>query len=102
MHKRTKIVATLGPDSGQPETISRLIDAGADTFRINFSHGSQQDHKLRIDNVRSVAASKNAYIAILGDLQGPKIRLGELPGGSVHIATGEEVVLSTRETPPAG
>ena len=102
MHRRTKIVATLGPDSGQPQVISQLIDAGADTFRINFSHGHQQDHLLRIEAIRSVAASKNAYVAILGDLQGPKIRLGELPGGSVQIDNGEEVVLSTQENPPAG
>ena len=74
-----KVVATLGPASDSPETIGRLIDAGVDVFRLNFSHGTFAEHERRLHSVRRAAAERERPIAVLGDLQGPKIRLGHVP-----------------------
>ena len=78
MDRKAKIVATLGPSSSSPEIIRRLISAGMDVARLNFSHGSHQDHTLLIENLRSISQELKKPIAILQDLQGPKIRVGEL------------------------
>lgn len=74
--KRTKIVATLGPASSSPEVIRKLIQAGADVFRLNFSHGSPEDHRERVAHIRQAAEELGQTVAILQDLQGPKIRVG--------------------------
>ena len=73
--RRTKIVATLGPSTSTPERIEALIRAGLDVARLNFSHGSADDHRERARLVREIAARQGRYVAIMGDLQGPKIRI---------------------------
>jgi pyruvate kinase len=78
MDRKAKIVATLGPSSNSPDIIRRLILAGMDVARLNFSHGSHQDHRLLIENLRSISLELKKPVAILQDLQGPKIRVGEL------------------------
>lgn len=92
-YKRTKIVGTLGPASSSPEMIRELIEAGLDVARINFSHGTHEGHARTIGNVRRVAAELGRAVAILGDLQGPRIRVGLLDAPR-ELADGEEIVLS--------
>ena len=76
--RRTKIVATLGPASSTAEVIGELLDSGVNVFRLNFSHGSHERHIANVAIVREQAAQRNRHIGILGDLQGPKIRIGDL------------------------
>ena len=71
--KRTKIVATLGPASTDKEMITKIIEAGANVLRLNFSHGSHEDHLERINTIRSISDEKDYHVALLQDLQGPKI-----------------------------
>ncbi|MGB6041731.1 MAG: pyruvate kinase [Pirellulales bacterium] len=82
-HARTKILATIGPASSDRETLQRLVMAGADLFRLNMAHGTRQQHDAALRNVRAIEQDVNRPLGILVDLAGPKIRLGELPGGSV-------------------
>lgn len=100
---RTKIVATIGPASESPETLSRLIEAGVSVFRLNFSHGTLQDHERRLRLIREAGARSGQSVAVLGDLCGPKIRLGLVPEGTV-LEAGDEVVLTggeaERHAPP--
>ncbi|QQS54816.1 MAG: pyruvate kinase [Candidatus Competibacteraceae bacterium] len=93
--KFTKIVATLGPNSRDPETVEQLLREGADVIRLNFSHGSLEDHELAVRQVREAARKLNRHVAIFQDLQGPKIRLGQLDGDSLEVGAGETLVLST-------
>jgi len=90
---RAKIVCTLGPARCSDATIGGLISAGMNVARINFSHGSHEEHSVVIARVRSQAAAHGCPIAILGDLQGPRIRIGELPGPR-KLETGSDVVLT--------
>lgn len=87
-NRRAKIVATLGPSSSDPEMIEKLFRAGVDVFRLNFSHGSHEDHRLRYEAIRRLEEQARHPIAVLQDLQGPKIRLGTLPGGKVALEAG--------------
>ena len=73
--KRTKIVATLGPASSNKETITKLIEVGANVLRLNFSHGSHEDHKKNIQSIRAISKEKDYHVGILQDLQGPKYAL---------------------------
>ena len=84
----TKIVATLGPATSDPTTIKRLFEAGADVFRLNFSHGTHDDHRRRYDAVRAVEQELGSPIGILLDLQGPKLRVGGFVDGRAELATG--------------
>jgi pyruvate kinase len=93
MSRATKIVATLGPASSTPEVVSSMIVAGADMFRLNFSHGKAQDHIDRALMVREVARQLGKEVAIMADLQGPKIRVGKFEGGKVFIEPGQRFVL---------
>ncbi|HEX5724924.1 MAG TPA: pyruvate kinase [Longimicrobiaceae bacterium] len=93
MVRRTKIVCTLGPASWSPERVAALIDAGMDVARINFSHGELEQHALTIRTVREQAAKLRRPVAILGDLQGPKIRVGTLPE-VVELKPGDTVVFA--------
>lgn len=95
--KCTKIVATLGPGSNTPDTIERLLQAGADVIRLNFSHGSHADHAWSVQWVRDAARKLNRHVAIFQDLQGPKIRLGALEGDFLEVVAGETLVLTTDE-----
>lgn len=94
--RRTKIVATIGPASRSPELLARLIDAGADILRLNFSHASHEEHRETIQRIRAIQPPMGRAVAILQDLAGPKVRIGEIRGGTVELATGEEFVLTTR------
>lgn len=90
---RTKIVCTLGPSSSSVEAISKLIDAGMNVARLNFSHGEHDVHAKNVEIIRRLAAEKNRHIAILQDLQGPKIRTGKLKNGSIELVDGSQVTL---------
>jgi pyruvate kinase len=87
----TKIVCTLGPATNTPEMIEQLINAGINVMRINFSHGEKEKHAETIQMVRSVARKLDREIAVLCDLQGPKIRTNRFPGGSIHLENESEV-----------
>lgn len=98
---RTKIVATIGPASNNPETIRRMIAAGMTVARVNFSHGTHEQHTQTVKMLRDVAESENKVLGILGDLQGPKIRLGHVKTGGIQLSLGEEVVLTPHRGQPA-
>lgn len=91
--KRTKILATLGPATNSPEKIKQLIEAGANGFRLNFSHGSYEERLDQIKWIRDASAEVGRTVAILQDLQGPKIRLGVLKNNHLDVKTGDEIVL---------
>ena len=93
MSERTKIVATLGPVSSNREVLTGMVEAGLDVVRLNFSHGERADHLARFELVRSVATELNHNLAILVDLQGPKIRVGVVGDNGVVLDRGREVVL---------
>ena len=93
---RTKIVGTLGPASNSPEGVRALIEAGLDVARINFSHGTHEQHAKTIATVRDIAAQLGRPVAILGDLQGPRIRIGVLPEKR-ELEPGTSVVLVPEE-----
>jgi pyruvate kinase len=97
--RRTKIVATLGPASTTAEVIGRLFQAGADVFRLNFSHGSHEDHAARIATIRALEAQMGRPIGILADVQGPKLRVGRFGGGRVHLQTGQPFRLDLNPVP---
>ena len=98
-NRNTKIVATLGPASSEPEMIRRLFDAGVDVFRLNFSHGTHADHKARYDAIRQIEADVGRPVGILMDLQGPKLRLGKLVGGKQMLAIGQKLTLDLNPEP---
>lgn len=98
MQRKTKIVATLGPSSSSEEMIARLITAGVDVVRLNFSHGTAQDHMQRAQIVRAIATKLNRPIGVLCDLQGPKIRIGKFEQGSVTLKVGDLFVLDAECT----
>jgi len=91
--KRTKIVTTLGPATNNPEALKKLFLAGANVVRLNFSHGSAEEHIQRAKMVREVSAELDMHVAILGDLQGPKIRIARFAEGKIELAQGDEFVL---------
>jgi pyruvate kinase len=93
--RKTKIVATLGPASSSVSMIEQLMEAGADLFRLNFSHGSNDDKKRIIKTVRSLAKQRDKAIGILADLQGPKIRTGRMENGALSLAKGELLDITT-------
>jgi pyruvate kinase len=88
-----KLIATIGPASQSPEMVFRLIEAGVSVFRLNFSHGTPAEHAARLATVREVAAELDRPVAILGDLPGPKIRVGAMPPGGVALVTGDDVLI---------
>jgi pyruvate kinase len=98
-HRNTKIVATLGPASSDPAMIRQLFDAGVDVFRLNFSHGTHADHKLRFDAIRQIEADVGRPVGILMDLQGPKLRLGKIVDGKLELTTGQKIRLDLDPTP---
>jgi pyruvate kinase len=100
--RRTKVVATLGPASGDPEVLGAMIDAGLDVARLNFSHGEPAEHRDRLALARRVALRRDASLAVLADLQGPKIRVGVLAGDGYPLPTGAEceLVAGTTSAPP--
>src|SRR3954463_3110564 len=98
--RKTKIVATLGPASHTQEHIRNLFIAGVDVFRINMSHTSHANLTTLVNTVRAVEADVGRPIAVLVDLQGPKLRLGKLDGGERRLETGQSITLVRAETTP--
>jgi len=98
-YRRTKIVATLGPSSSDETTLLRLVDAGVDVFRLNFSHGTHETHGATYARVRSAAESRGRVVAVLADLSGPKMRVGDFPGGSIDLEKGQKVTVTTKQVP---
>lgn len=97
-YRRTKIVATLGPSSADAATIERLINAGADVFRLNMSHGTYETHRVTYDHVRDAAnRTGRRPTAVLADLSGPKIRVGRFPDGRIMLEEGREITVTTRD-----
>src|SRR6476660_8814185 len=96
--KRTKIVATLGPATDSEEMLRRLIDAGMDVARLNFSHRSAEVAKPLVERIRKVADEMGAFIGILGDLRGPRIRVGEMENGSTELQRGKRIILTSENT----
>lgn len=97
--RRTKIVATLGPASSEPSTISGLIKAGVSVFRLNMSHGNHEEHRTRCLRIRAVAQELGTPVAVLADLSGPKIRVGRFPGGPITLREGDRVTVTSRDVP---
>jgi len=93
MHRATKIVATLGPACADPAVLQRMLAAGVDVVRLNFSHGAAADHVDRANNVRAAAKALGREVAIMADLQGPKIRIGKFADGKVMLQPGQTFVL---------
>ena len=95
--RKTKIVATIGPASSSPKIIDELLLAGANVFRLNFSHGTQEEHRAVISDIRGAALRLDLPVAILLDLRGPKIRTGLLEKGSIELKPGQMITITTEE-----
>lgn len=102
MKRGTKIVATIGPASTSSEVLEKLILAGTNVVRLNFSHGTAAEHKQRASRVRQLAAKHKRFVAILADLQGPKIRIARFASGSIQLAPGQSFVLDAKLDSEAG
>ncbi len=96
-HRRTKIVCTIGPATRSVERMCELIEAGADVFRLNFSHGSEEEHAQTVAFAREAAKRTGKEVGLLGDLPGPKLRLAEIEGGLVELDEGSQVTITTEE-----
>ena len=96
--RRTKIVTTLGPATDRDNNLEKVIAAGANVVRMNFSHGTAEDHQIRADKVREIAAKLGRHVAILGDLQGPKIRVSTFKEGKIFLNIGDKFLLDAKAT----
>src|ERR1700761_8037419 len=96
-YNRTKIVATMGPASAPKETLLAMIKAGVNVCRLNFSHGKPQDHKKFVDLIAEINEQHKTNVAILADLQGPKIRIGLVKDGGIHLKNGSRINMTTHE-----
>ncbi len=97
--RNSKLLATLGPASSSPEVIRAMVEAGADAFRLNMSHGVHADHRARFELVHEIAEEAGRPISVLADLQGPKLRVGTMANGPVELATGQKFRLDMDEEP---
>lgn len=95
--KRTKIVATVGPACSTYDKLLSLVKAGVNVFRLNFSHGAHEDKKTIIEAIRKINKTEPYNIAILGDLQGPKLRVGEIENGSIELKPGNDIIFTTEK-----
>ncbi len=102
LQRRTKIIATLGPATDSVEAMTQLIKAGVDVVRLNFSHSSHEEHKKRMELVRSVAKEQNKIVGILADLQGPKIRVASFKAQKIHLKEGTSFILDANLADEAG
>jgi len=102
MLRRTKIVATLGPSTDDPKMMDKIIEAGVDVVRINFSHGTAEEHVKRAETLRNRAQAHGRQIGVLCDLQGPKIRVDNFIDGEVKLEEGATFTLDTSFDPKAG
>ena len=96
MDRRAKIVATLGPATRDEKSIRQLILSGVNIFRLNFSHGTHEDHGKEIEWIRMAAADLKRSVSILQDLQGPKIRTGEIQNDGIALVPGQKLILTTK------
>src|SRR6201995_368192 len=96
-YNRTKIVATMGPASAKKDVLLAMIQAGVNICRLNFSHGKAQDHKAVIDTIREINEEYKTNVGILADLQGPKIRIGLVKDGGIHLVNGTRINITTHE-----
>ena len=96
-YNRTKIVATMGPASAKKEVLLAMIKAGVNVCRLNFSHGRPEDHKAVIDTIREINEEYKTNVGILADLQGPKIRIGLVKDGGIHLVNGTHIKITTQE-----
>ncbi len=96
---RTKIVATLGPGTGDAAAIQALFEAGVDVFRLNFSHGAHAEHRKRLDIIRALESKFARPIAVMMDLQGPKLRIGTFAGGPIDLSVGDRFRLDLKDVP---
>ena len=100
--RRTKILATLGPATDQPGVLEQLLEAGVNVVRLNFSHGTPEQHAARVAKVREISASIGREVGVLADLQGPKIRIEKFANDKVLLANGQEFRLICRADAPMG
>jgi len=100
--RRTKIVATLGPATDDPQVIDELIQAGVDVVRLNYSHGSHEEQAKRVEMVRSAADKLGRVVGVLADMQGPKIRTERFKDGKVNLNKGDSFILDAEMDPSAG
>lgn len=100
--RRTKIVATIGPASSSAEVIEQLILAGMDVARLNFSHGNADEHRARALQIRDIATRLNRHVALLGDLQGPKIRIARFTDKKIELQAGDSFRFSITHPRDAG
>lgn len=98
-HRKAKIVATLGPSSQTYDQILALHEAGVDVFRLNFSHGSHDQHRQTYDIIRSIEETVQSPIAVLADLQGPKLRIGQFKDGSINLNVGDTFIMDSHDEP---
>jgi pyruvate kinase len=96
MLRSTKIVATLGPASSDPATLLRLVEAGVDVVRLNFSHGTADDHRQRVERLHQATLTTGRTVGIMADLQGPKIRIGKFAGNKVQVLSGQKFILDSQ------
>lgn len=96
-YNKTKIIATIGPATSSYEMLKKLIKAGVDVCRINFSHGSHDDHRKVIERVLRINEELGTYVCLLGDLQGPKLRIGEVENNQIKLIKGEDIILTTEK-----
>ncbi|MFB6375361.1 MAG: pyruvate kinase, partial [Bradymonadaceae bacterium] len=97
--RRAKIVCTLGPASSSKEVIRKMVEAGMDVARLNFSHGTHEDHRQIYETVREVSKEVGRSVAILQDLQGPKIRVGTFESGPIQLEDGDSFTITNRDVP---
>ena len=97
--RRTKIVCTIGPATDSPDMLRRVVEAGADVLRLNFSHETPDDHRARVDRIRAVEQETGKPLAILQDLPGPKIRIGTFQDGPIQLMVGSRFTLTTEQAP---
>jgi pyruvate kinase len=97
VQSKTKVIATLGPATSTKEVLEKLILAGVDVCRINFSHGAYEDHAKVLNYIREINAELGLHTAILADLQGPKLRIGEVENNGVQLVTGNDLVITTQK-----
>ena len=100
--RSTKIVATIGPASREPEVLRRMVEAGMDVARLNFAHGTPEQHAETAERVRAAASAAGREVAVLQDVPGPKLRIGPVPGDVMQLGGGSEVVLVPGEDRAAG
>ena len=96
-YRKTKIVATIGPATASRKILKKIIQKGVNVCRINFSHGTHEDHKKVIDSIREINKELGLHTAILADLQGPKIRVGEIENYGFELRANQEITFTTKK-----